>query len=276
MQTIQNLSDTIVLKYPIWFAYQKIIHFLYSVDWHSLQNPTLFSFYKNVCKRLKTDKVWFEIIESYRKDLLNSETSIKVKRCGAPSRVNDSPIRDISQLTASSSSSLKKGRFIYWLNQWMNPDICIEFGTALGIGTAYLAMESRCPIISIECCKNQSNLAKSFIDKHNMHHVHLVVANIDEWINQNNKLVKNKKVLAILDANHKYQPTLDYVNFFLKYCAEDSILVIDDIYWSKEMYEAWQKTITHPSVKYSLDFFDFGMLWCGKPMIQKLHYKIEH
>jgi hypothetical protein len=36
------------------------------------------------------------------------------------------------------------------------------------------------------------------------------------------------------------QPTVDYVKQLLPYLHNNSVVILDDIYWSKEMQQAWQ------------------------------------
>jgi hypothetical protein len=37
--------------------------------------------------------------------------------------------------------------------------------------------------------------------------------------------------------------------------------VLDDIFWSKDMYEAWKKLENHPRVTLSLELNDLGLLF---------------
>jgi predicted O-methyltransferase YrrM len=64
---------------------------------------------------------------------------------------------------------------------------------------------------------------------------------------------------VFLDGNHRYQPTIDYVNWLLPRMSRTSILILDDVNWSDEMRRAWAEVITKPEVSVSLDLFFMGI-----------------
>ncbi len=41
---------------------------------------------------------------------------------------------------------------------------------------------------------------------------------------------------------------------------EEALIIMDDIYWSKEMYAAWKEIISWPGVRVSIDLFQMGIL----------------
>jgi predicted O-methyltransferase YrrM len=70
--------------------------------------------------------------------------------------------------------------------------------------------------------------------------------------------------MILLDGNHRYKPTIDYFNKIQKHVHNDTIIIVDDIYWSNEMKLAWQTLQNHKNVKQSVDLFYFGMLFFRK------------
>ncbi|HEX8547054.1 MAG TPA: class I SAM-dependent methyltransferase, partial [Cytophagaceae bacterium] len=80
--------------------------------------------------------------------------------------------------------------------------------------------------------------------------------------------------MVFFDANHKYDPTLNYFNLCLQKVHEESIFIFDDIYWSKEMTKAWKEIIAHPSVILSIDLFHFGLVFFRKNQ-PKQHFKLK-
>jgi hypothetical protein len=49
--------------------------------------------------------------------------------------------------------------------------------------------------------------------------------------------------------------------------------VFDDIYWSKEMTEAWQEIKQHPKVNVTIDIFEMGLVFLRTEQ-PKQHFKI--
>ena len=48
-------------------------------------------------------------------------------------------------------------------------------------------------------------------------------------------------ILSIL-MNHNEKATLSYFNWAIENVCEKDVFVFDDIYWSKEMYNAWKRS----------------------------------
>ena len=64
-------------------------------------------------------------------------------------------------------------------------------------------------------------------------------------------------------------------NQFLNKASDASILVFDDIHWSKEMERAWSEIKEHPAVQYTIDVFFLGFVFFRKEFKVKQHFKIR-
>ena len=80
---------------------------------------------------------------------------------------------------------------------------------------------------------------------------------------------------VFVDGNHKYEPTIQYFNTLLPKLHEQSILVFDDIHWSKEMEQAWLEIQGHPSVTLTIDLFFIGLVFFRKENIAKQNMVIR-
>jgi hypothetical protein len=52
-------------------------------------------------------------------------------------------------------------------------------------------------------------------------------------------------------------------------------MIIDDIYWSKEMENAWTKIKNHPQVSSTIDIFQLGIVFFNADLY-KNHYKMRY
>src|SRR5260370_2737480 len=66
---------------------------------------------------------------------------------------------------------------------------------------------------------------------------------------------------ALIDANHRYEPTVRYFNLIAKRMSDTGIMVIDDIYYSKEMARACQQLKMHDLVYRSVDLLQYEVLF---------------
>ena len=80
--------------------------------------------------------------------------------------------------------------------------------------------------------------------------------------------------VVYLDANHRLEPTMRYFEEIQKYVGEKSIVIVDDIYHSREMEEAWKRLESVPKVTTTMDFFDFGLIFFDSHYLKK-HYKLR-
>jgi hypothetical protein len=78
-----------------------------------------------------------------------------------------------------------------------------------------------------------------------------------------------------MDANHRYQPTLQYFERLLPKINETSIVVLDDIHYSREMEQAWQELKKHRIVYGSADLFRCGILFFD-PSLNKQHVILQY
>ncbi|MBL0102926.1 MAG: class I SAM-dependent methyltransferase [Bacteroidetes bacterium] len=80
--------------------------------------------------------------------------------------------------------------------------------------------------------------------------------------------------LAFIDGNHRYGATMDYFKACLEKQDDDSILIFDDINWSKEMARAWKEISSNEKVTVSIDLFRMGIVFFRQG-VPKQHFKLK-
>jgi predicted O-methyltransferase YrrM len=77
------------------------------------------------------------------------------------------------------------------------------------------------------------------------------------------ELLKNglKPELVFIDGNHTKEATLGYFSEILPSLQSKSIIIFDDIHWSKSMEEAWEIIQKNPQVKISIDLYWMGLVF---------------
>ena len=81
--------------------------------------------------------------------------------------------------------------------------------------------------------------------------------------------------MAYIDGNHRLEPTLNYFEQLLGKKNNSSIFIFDDIHWSKEMEEAWERIKTHPSVRCTIDIFFLGFVFFREEFKAKQDFMIR-
>ena len=72
-----------------------------------------------------------------------------------------------------------------------------------------------------------------------------------------------------------YFPTERYFSQLLGKTHTGSILVFDDIHWSREMEAAWDTIKAHPSVRCTIDLFFIGIVLFRQEFHEKQHFSIR-
>ena len=94
------------------------------------------------------------------------------------------------------------------------------------------------------------------------------------WNKESGSGASRYRDLAFIDANHKEEPTMRYFEQCLKLKTENSCFVFDDIYWSEEMKNAWERVKNHDEVSVSIDLFFVGLVFFRKG-IMKQHFILK-
>lgn len=222
-----------------------------------------------------TDKQYvdFAPLEHLRYLLSQRKDRIEVTDLGAGSYKDKGKERVIGSIAKNAVSPKWQCQFLFQLINWLQPQNRLEVGTSLGINTLYQYLPRRqAPFITLEGCPNIAALAQKHFQTFRATAIDLKIGNFADTLPLALEEL-GKLDYALLDGNHRKEPTLDYFEQCLAYSHEGTVLVIDDIYWSEEMQAAWQAIQTHPKVNLTLDFFYFGLVFL-RPQAQKEHYQV--
>ena len=215
---------------------------------------------KSMLDKIKTkNKDFFKIYE-YQKELARNKSLISYQDPGAGSRKKKKN-NQICSISKMSSSSRKNGELLYKLARIHQPEMIIELGTSLGIGTFYLSQAcSNIRIVTLEAVKEIQYLARKQAELLNINNIEYVNGLFDDNLEHYLLELSDLNKLVFIDGNHTFSSTLKYFELCMKHLVEDSVIIIDDIYWSKEMNRFWKMAVNFPGIKYSIDFFYMGCI----------------
>jgi len=214
-------------------------------------------------------------IEDLRNELLKDNTLITIQDLGAGSRLPSSKQRTISSLAKNAVKPKKYSQLLFRLVKHYQPQTIIELGTSLGVTTAYFSKANPLAHIStIEGSETVAEIAKQNFQRLGCFNIQSIVGNFDDLLPTVISQLSTVE-LAYIDGNHRLKPTLNYFEHFLTRSDNNSILIFDDIHWSKEMEEAWEKIKAHPSVRCTVDIFFLGFVFFRQEFKEKQHFSIR-
>lgn len=229
-----------------------------STNQHGVHSPFVYDLVTKCFYDKRINKE-YAILKTYRNGLLNNSKTINITDFGSGSRVFKSNERVISQIAKTSGISSKRAKFLFRLVNYFEFKHILELGTSLGLGTSALSLGNyNAQITTIEGCPETAKVALDQFNTFQLNNINLKVGTFENILPQ---LSSFSYDLVYVDGNHDKEATLNYFETLLPTTHNDSVLIFDDIYWSKGMTEAWETIIKHPKVTVSIDTFFWGIIF---------------
>ncbi len=240
---------------------------------HGVHSPFVYNLVDTVIYDTKANP-HYQPIEQLRENLLQDSRFITITDLGAGSHVNNNKQKQIKQLAKNALKPKKLAQLIYRLANDLQPKNIIELGTCLGLTTAYLAKAAaQASVISIEGCPQTADIASQNLKALAINNVKVLVGNFDSIFPD--VIAQTDSVdMVFVDGNHRKEATLNYFRACLPKINQDTLLIFDDIYWSKGMEEAWQEIKNHPRVSVTIDLFWIGLVYFKTGQVKE-HFKIK-
>jgi predicted O-methyltransferase YrrM len=241
---------------------------------HGIHSPFVFDFVTNVLND-KRNFYAYPIIENYRNRLLMSDDLLDIEDFGAGSVAGNNKQRKISSIVKNAAKSKKLGQLLFRIANYYKPASMVELGTSLGISSAYLATGNLyAKLVTCEGAASIASAAGKNFDLMNITNIEIVAGNFDDTLPALLKRFAGID-LAFIDGNHRKEPTLRYFNQLMQKTSANTILIFDDIHWSKEMEQAWQEIKNHPDVLLTIDLFFIGLVFFNPAFKVKQHFVIR-
>ncbi|KAB2868838.1 MAG: class I SAM-dependent methyltransferase [Bacteroidales bacterium] len=242
---------------------------------HGIHSPYVYNLYTEVIEPDKKEKV-FDKIEEYRKELKGCGISVIRKSIGEST---NSGYRgeEVSLRKIATSVAIPKhlGRLLYRLIQNYQPKTIIELGTSVGISTMYIAHDnSKASIFTIEGDEAVLGIAQNRFRKNGLTNIQTLSGVFDEQLPRILSEL-NSVDFVFIDGDHNGRSLINYFNLLLPKINEKTVIIVDDIRWSKNMEKAWDYICANAKVSISIDLFRCGILIFEKG-IAKQHFALRY
>lgn len=248
-------------------------HYLKADTRYTIHSPFVFDLMEEV---FESERTYYDFrrIESCRQQLLSSNKTIQVTDLGAGSRRLKKSERAISEIAKTALSRPAKCSTIFKLIEHLQLKNRLELGTSLGIMSLYMygPYKKSGHFITLEGCPETWQFAN------NLHH--RLNANIDHRLGNFDDTIGNAlndlKTLdcAYIDGNHTIEATINYVEQCIPFMTHQSVLILDDIFWSEGMYKAWNQCRSMSCFTLSLTIQGLGLLFKNDQFLQKQHFDV--
>ncbi len=202
----------------------------------------------------------FNEIEVLRSKLKCNDQEITVTDFGT----GISGPRKISSIVAKAEKNARLAQLLFRLVQHFKPQIILDIGTSFGITTSYLASAAQqAKVITMEGCPETMNIARSTFKNLQLSNLQLIQGDFDQTLEPTVNTLERLD-FVFFDGNHRLKPTLRYFQLCKQKAHNNSVFVFDDINWSPEMRQAWEKIKQDPEVTVTIDLFHMGIVFFRK------------
>jgi predicted O-methyltransferase YrrM len=253
------------LKYTVFSSHKR---------GHGIHSPFVFNLIITVFRNKINPDIVCKI-EMIRKKLNSEKKYISVTDFGSRSDVRGDKRVKVSEIVKKSSVPRRYCKLLAGLSgEFGNPSV-IEFGTSFGISTMYLAAANpEATVYTLEGCPVISEIAKDNFMEAGLNNIRLFTGSFESLLPE----IENSKIkpgLVFIDGNHRKEPTIAYFNRMAELSDENTVIVLDDIYYSPEMGEAWNEIKQNKRVSITIDIFRMGIVFFRRGMT-RAHYNIRY
>jgi predicted O-methyltransferase YrrM len=244
-------------------------YLLFSKHWkgHGIHSPFIFDIVSGIFQNKIDPEIVFKI-EMIRKKMLRDKRLVGVNDLGSGSRRMKHDLRRVSDIAKYSAVSEKYGMLLFNIASAFGGSSIIEFGTSLGISTMYLASSLPGSIVyTMDGCQSTSEIAHSNFLEAGLENINILTGSFDESL----QTLNNGSIhpgLIFIDGDHRKEPTLRYFDKVADISGNDTVVIIDDIYHSSGMADAWEVIKSNPRVTTTIDIYKMGLVFFRKGLFR--------
>jgi predicted O-methyltransferase YrrM len=276
---------------------QKYLHYYFTASngkGHGIHSPFVFDFVRNVLND-RSDHPAFPSIETLRQRLLKDQTFLDIEDMGAGGAppghsdgansdrglvnrglVNRGMVirrRTIADIARHAAKTRKLGQLFFRIARHYRPHTMLELGTSLGLSSAYLASgaisstgahketgNAGAKLLTIEGASSVAAVAAANFRSLGLENIALLTGHFDDLLPGTLDGLGSLD-LVFVDGNHRREPTWRYFNMLIDRASRSSVLIFDDIHWSREMEEAWAAIRADPRSILTIDLFSLGLVF---------------
>ncbi len=256
----------------VFRTFHALNHLLKAGNEHDLHSPFLYQWYvflKHFDKRRDKYSALSKPIKHFYQQHVSAIEVIDFGAGGILKR--KTPVEILKRETLPA----KWSTLVLALIRYHQPKVFLELGTSTGISTAIWSSEMPfAQILTFEGSPQLCRLSCQLFEHLRLNSIELIEGNLDQTLAQRLFNLNKKVDFVFIDANHRLEPTVRYVEQLMPYLHDESIVVLDDINFSSEMYKAWNQVTNLEQVKVSIEFRRIGVLMF-RSGIHKQHFRLK-
>ncbi|RFC53523.1 O-methyltransferase [Brumimicrobium aurantiacum] len=251
----------------IYLVREYIKYCLIAKNRHGVHSPYVYDF-NDRCLSTSIPKEHQRQFKALKNSLLNDQSTIQVTDLGAGSKKMEKD-RKVAQIAKISGSRSKYAKLLYRLVRHYQPQKVLELGTSLGLGSYMLASATdEVVLTTVEGCQSTMGVAMKAFPESVKHKVDFIHSDFLSFLKQ----LKKDQVydLVFIDGDHKGEKLVEQLDLLKPHIHDETIILIDDIRWSKDMLSTWNSLLQSEKYHLSIDLFKMGII------VPRFHQEKEH
>ena len=246
--------------------YLKYIFVSENRNGHGIHSPFVYDIVSRVFRN-KTDPSFVYSIEKIRKRMMSDHRIFELQDHGAGSLRTRNAMRKVSDIARYSPVTEKYGKLLANMASEFGGPLIVEFGTSFGISTMYMAAScGETTVISMEGSPAAAEIAVKNFKEAGLNNIRLIEGLFEESIPD----IINQGIrpgLIFIDGDHSKKPLLANFEKMAEISDNNTVIIIDDINYSREMAEAWNEIKQYGKVTLTLDIFRMGIVFFRKGIV---------
>lgn len=241
---------------------------------YGIHSPFVFDLVTRILRNKPDPDIVYRI-EKSRKRLLNDRRIIMVNDLGGGSDRLRHKQRKTAEIARYSAVPGKYGRVLANMSAEFGKPLILEFGTSLGISTMYLASFScGSPVCTMEGCSATADIAAGNFADAAIDNIHLIKGSFEKTLPD---LIEKgiKPGLVFIDGDHRKESVIDYFEKIAEISDNSTVIIIDDINYSREMADAWKIIKGNSRVSFTIDLFRMGLVFFREGIVRN-NYVIRY
>ena len=234
------------------------------------------------------EQIWIDRIQSLKMKLESSTEKLQLTDYGARKildpNVYDQEIEFGRTVTTSVGEKCKNGSELYFwvlilfkLIRKFKPSSCIELGTCMGMSASMQAsalhLNGDGKMVTLEGAEPLASIAKMNFQTLGLNNIEVVVGRFQDTLIK--VLKKNAPIdYVFIDGHLDGLATITYIEQIIPYCKNKTILIIDNISWSKNMKKVWKYIKTNNRIRITFNLRQLGICIIENKNLKKQHYSI--
>jgi predicted O-methyltransferase YrrM len=183
--------------------------------------------------------------------------------------------RKLEWLVEIASITKYWGTFLHLCAKATKAETILELGACVGLSSCYLASTESCKnFITIEGSDGLVRLIESNLRKvsNNFKVVHAL---FDSGLDEVLPTLESGLDLVFIDGDHTKAATLHYFQRIKPFLNRGSVILFDDIHWSKEMFQAWREVCESPGLSFTVNLGRLGLCIWDEQSNKPVNYNLS-